>query len=93
MSENVVVQMPERETETVFLVEAGSSFELNCIRKWIEEHPRHSESDAKLVVIGDARDGGHKELKTLMDGGDISGDPWLQPLRVIWKPQRRCASR
>lgn len=86
MSENVVVQMPERETETVFLVEAGSSFELNCIRKWIEEHPRYSESDAKLVVIGDARDGGHKELKSLMDGGDISGDPWLQPLRVIWKP-------
>ena len=19
-----------------------------------------------------------------MDGGDIAGDPWLQPLRVIW---------
>ena len=86
MSETVVVQMPEREVETVFLVEAGSSFELNCISKWIDEHPRHSGSGAKMVVIGDARDGGHKELKSLMDGGDISGDPWLQPLRVIWKP-------
>lgn len=86
VSETVVLQMPERERETVFLVEAGSSFELNCIRKWVAEHPRYGVGTPRIVLIGDHRKTGHTELKQVMNDGSVEGDPWLQPLRVIWKP-------
>lgn len=92
MSENVVLQMPERERETVFLVEAGSSFELNCIRRWIADHPRYAQTSAKIVLIGDARGRGYRDLKELMNEGGLEGDPWLQPLRVIWKPSEEVRS-
>ena len=51
MSENVVVQMPERETETVFLVEAGSSFELNG-SKSIRAIQRAAQSSLSLGMHG-----------------------------------------
>jgi glycerol-3-phosphate O-acyltransferase len=92
VSETVVLQMPERETETVFLVEARNSFEMNRIRKWIAEHPNYSNGNAKVVVIGDTRSGGHRALKEMMDGGSLGGDPWLQPLRLIWKPSEEVHS-
>jgi len=86
VSENVVLQMPEVETKTVFLVEAGSTFELNRIKKWIAEHSQHGGANARIVVIGDGRGNGHQELKDVLNSGELGGDPWLQPLRVIWKP-------
>jgi len=92
VSETVVLQMPERETETVFLVEATNSFEMNRIRKWIAEHPDYGHANAKVIVIGDTRRGGHTELNEMMMGGRLGGDPWLQPLRLIWKPSEKVHS-
>jgi len=82
-----VVQMPESESRTVFLIEAATSFERGTIEKWIADQPRFSDGKHQAIYIDHNRQSlGARDLANLLEGkGGDEGQPWLVPLRLIWK--------
>lgn len=82
---DVVLNRPTEEAETVFLVNTTSDFELRLVRKWLKEQPWVRNREFKLVAIGDAAEGNAEGLSDVLEG--LNGEPgklWLQPLRAVW---------
>ncbi|MBV1885985.1 MAG: 1-acyl-sn-glycerol-3-phosphate acyltransferase [Parvibaculaceae bacterium] len=87
MENTNIVQLPESESRTVFLIEAETSFERGTIEKWIADQPRFSGNNFQTIYIDHNRQpAGARALESLLAGkGDNTVEPWLVPLRLIWK--------
>ena len=79
-----------RESESIYLLDAGSEFEQRMLERWVQSQVRPSARTIRLTSSRRGRKGETGELTAVLES---TSDPYLIPLRVVWLAPEKDGNR